>query len=970
MKMPRKIRSFPARVITTLGLGAVCLFGLVGFSGQSTADGLADEAELHFQIGTSEYQKGEFTAALEHYMASNRLVPNRRVVFNIARTFEQMKRFPDAHRYYVEALDGETNQTAIESARAAIERLTPYVALLDVVTDPPGATIYIDRKDLGSRGRAPRSLAIAPGKYRVLVELTGYEGASSDEISIQLGSTRKVPIKLKRIEGKVEVTLTGAPHAAVRVDDETSAPVCTAPCEFALPVGKHELFVTADGVAASPKTINVVVGQKLTVGVALRPPSGVVVVGSTEPGALVTIDGRPAGFTPAVLRDVPVGPRRVQISGKGYATETRDIVVRQGGQVDLGVIDLVPQREVTAVSRYAERIDDAPSSVTVIDGRELAAFGYPTIAESLRGVRGIALSNDRVYASVSVRAIGQPNDYGSRVLVLSDGQALNDNLLNSSYIGSDGRSDLGDVDRIEVVRGPGSLLYGAGAFAGVVNLVTRGRDAPNSVHVGIGTYDNAVLRGRGGFQWKFGQDKGIWASGWGAQSNGFDLEVPITGTPGLTMVRGVERFQAGGTAGRVYLGPATVQWLLHHRTQSSPVGAYATELNNPRSSFGDTRMMVEVRFEPRISKSVQLLLRAHANRYTYDGLYAFPGNVDNVEKFAGSWMGGEARLVFSPSPRFRLTVGGEGQWHPEATLTGTEQLPGQPSSRYMNERRPYYFGAGYALAEGSPWSWLRLSGGVRIDGYSTFGAVVVPRGAIIIKPSRSGILKIMGGRAFRAPSIYEQLYNDNGQSQEKALTLDAEKIVSGEIEYSHRFLEDWVALGAVHASVADDIIETEPIAGKPTVHYANQDERILVIGGDAELRHEWRKGWMLAATYGYQRARYLDPETGDRPVPNVPQHLGGLRFVVPVLPTVASLGTRATIEAPRLLNDGSSTPMGLVADVTVSGELKGYGLRYTVGIYNVADRRYSVGVTENFLSRTMPQNGRTFLVDLMGTFPP
>lgn len=967
MNMSKGIRSIVAGVVTTVTCAAACL---PGFSGQAFADGLADEAELHFQLGTNEYQKGEYTSALEHYMLSNRLVPNRRVVFNIARSFEQLKRFPDAHRYYVDALEGETNPTAIEASRTALERLTPNVALLEVVTDPPGATIYIDRKDLGSRGRAPRPLALAPGKYRVIVELAGHEPVSSDEITIQVGSVKKMPLKLRRIEGKVEVTVTGAPRAAVRVDDETSAPVCTAPCEFSLPVGKHELFVTADGVASSPKSINVLVGQKISVGVALRPPSGVVVVGASEAGALITVDGRPAGFTPAVLRDVAVGPRRVQISGKGYATETRDIVVRQGGQVDLGIIDLVPQREVTAVSRYAERIDDAPSSVSVLDGREIAAFGYPTIAESLRGVRGLSLSNDRIYASVSVRAIGQPNDYGSRLLVLSDGQALNDNLLNSSYIGSDGRSDLGDIDRIEVVRGPGSLLYGAGAFAGVVNLVTRGRDAPNSVHVGIGSYDNAVLRGRGGFQWKLGQDKGIWASGWGAQSDGFDVELPLKGDPLPTRVRGVERFQAGGTAGRLYLGPATVQWFLHRRTQSAPVGAYATEVGNPRNLFADTRMMVEARFEPKVSNSVQLLLRAHANRYTYDATYAFPKALDNLEKFAGSWLGGEARVVFQPGPRFRLTVGGEAQWHPEATLTGTQRMPGQADSRYMDEKRPYYFGAGYALAEGSPLSWLRLSGGVRIDGYSTFGAVVVPRGAIIIKPSKTGTLKIMGGRAFRAPSIYEQLYNDNGQSQEKALTLDAEKIVSGEVEYTQRFLEDWVVLGAVHASVADDIIETEPVPGKTTVRYANQDERISVIGGDVEFRREWRKGWMLTATYGYQRARYLDATGGDRQMPNVPEHLGGLRFVVPILPTIASVGMRATVDAPRLLEDATSTSWGGVADLTLSGELKSYGLRYVVGVYNLADRRYSAPVTGTFLSRTMPQNGRTFLVDLTGTFPP
>src|SRR4051812_30115288 len=71
------------------------------------AGGLADEAELHFQIATEHYQRGEFREALEHFLFSNRIVPNKNVVFNIARTFEQLRRFADAHRYYVDALSVE-----------------------------------------------------------------------------------------------------------------------------------------------------------------------------------------------------------------------------------------------------------------------------------------------------------------------------------------------------------------------------------------------------------------------------------------------------------------------------------------------------------------------------------------------------------------------------------------------------------------------------------------------------------------------------------------------------------------------------------------------------------------------------------------------------------------------------------------------------------------------------------------------
>src|SRR5262245_25122730 len=68
------------------------------------ADGNADAADLQFEAGNDAYAKGDFKAALEHFLASNLLVPNRHVVFNVARTYEELKRFTGAHRYYIDAL--------------------------------------------------------------------------------------------------------------------------------------------------------------------------------------------------------------------------------------------------------------------------------------------------------------------------------------------------------------------------------------------------------------------------------------------------------------------------------------------------------------------------------------------------------------------------------------------------------------------------------------------------------------------------------------------------------------------------------------------------------------------------------------------------------------------------------------------------------------------------------------------------
>src|SRR5580693_9719278 len=134
--------------------------------GVARADGTADEAELHFHMGAKDFARGDYEGALAHFMHSNRLAPNRNVLFNIATAFEQQKRYVDAHRYYVDALEGETDPRARAAVQAGLARVTPSVAVLDVATSPPGATLYVDRKDLGSAGRAPRLLALPPGRHR------------------------------------------------------------------------------------------------------------------------------------------------------------------------------------------------------------------------------------------------------------------------------------------------------------------------------------------------------------------------------------------------------------------------------------------------------------------------------------------------------------------------------------------------------------------------------------------------------------------------------------------------------------------------------------------------------------------------------------------------------------------------------------------------------------------------------------
>jgi outer membrane receptor protein involved in Fe transport len=442
----------------------------------------------------------------------------------------------------------------------------------------------------------------------------------------------------------------------------------------------------------------------------------------------------------------------------------------------------------------------------------------------------------------------------------------------------------------------------------------------------------------------------------------------------LPIAHRVEAFSTAGTAGVVTLGALSAQWFYHQRSQNVPVGAYGATFDKPGSTQHDQRFTGEIRYEPRLSETVQILARAHGNYFSEPGTYAVDNGSYN-DRLIGAWFGGEARLVYTPRPWLRLTAGAEAQYHPAANLSGGSDLDGVKTT-YLDEKHPFSFGAGYLVAEGSPLPWLRFSAGVRTDVYSTFGSVVVPRAALIFKPAPGHTLKVMGGRAFRAPSAYELFYNDNGLSQviaqdpARGLSLLPESSLSGEIEYSVRFLRDWVALAAAHLTSLDHILGLVPdTAGSEIVRYENGKAASLVAGGDVEIRREWRRGTMLAASYGYQRAVTLDPAVTNPLLENAPQHLASARFVLPVFKDVASFGFRATLEAPRRIRADSDevTKTAVVADAAVSGFVREVGLRYVIGVYNFTDWRYNLPVEGTFASTTMPQNGIRFLLDLQWT---
>ena len=165
---------------------------------------------------------------------------------------------------------------------------------------------------------------------------------------------------------------------------------------------------------------------------------------------------------------------------------------------------------VVTPTRTNRELREVPSSVSVVGGEALRRSGATTVADALRDVPGVEVFDQSVPGAKRVVIRGES---GSRVLVLVDGQKISE---QKSMDGAALLIDPARVERIEVVKGPGSVLYGSEAIGGVVNIITKkGGDRPVQAEA-TGTYDTsadgvkgyaALFGGHEGFQYRI---SGAW----------------------------------------------------------------------------------------------------------------------------------------------------------------------------------------------------------------------------------------------------------------------------------------------------------------------------------------------------------------------------------------------------------------------------------------------------------------------------
>ncbi|MFK5986989.1 MAG: TonB-dependent receptor [Pseudomonadota bacterium] len=567
----------------------------------------------------------------------------------------------------------------------------------------------------------------------------------------------------------------------------------------------------------------------------------------------------------------------------------------------LSIEDLFSLPIIDIATGYAVPLEKAPSVATVITSEDIKAMGALTLDEVLEAVPGLHVSPSTLIASNVFSIRGIHTTQTPQVLILLNGYRISSDVF-SSIFPSSGIINVQNISRVEVVRGPGSAVYGADAFSGVINIVTKSSRDINGFQAGV----------RGG---SF-STKNIWGQYGGKIGGGWRLAVNLE-----HMNQGADKSRQVSSDAQSRLdalfatsASLTPSYINRHYESTT----YNIHLNNDHWKVGlDGWVQRDIGQGAGIAQAIdhkgyadidQILFTTEystkdwiedlsvTGKFSYQivkqqyNLNIFPaGNISligsdgnlftspfNPVSFPNGVIGNPGRKSTIPqlditflysglashTSRFNLGVKKEKLEANESKnfgpdiIDGTEgivdgiltDVTGTSNIYVPNSKRTIkYISIQDVWEMGIDWT---LTAGVRYDNYSDFGGTTNPRVALVWTPTADIVTKLLYGRAFRAPSFAE-LYAQNNPVSLGNPTLKPETIDTIEWVLSYEPIHNLnTDLSIYHYKTKDMIDFVANGDGSKTAQNINR-----VKGQGIEVEGKWKinKQWTLLANYAYQK---------------------------------------------------------------------------------------------------------------------
>ncbi|QDZ28834.1 TonB-dependent siderophore receptor [Noviherbaspirillum sp. UKPF54] len=620
--------------------------------------------------------------------------------------------------------------------------------------------------------------------------------------------------------------------------------------------------------------------------------------------------------------------------------------------------------EVYSASKFVQKVSDAPSAVSVVTAADIRAFGWRTLADILRSMRGLYVNNDRNYSYLGARGFLRPGDYNTRFLLLVDGYRINDAVYDQAAIGTEFMLDVDLIERVEFVPGPGSSIYGSNAFFGVINIITRRGSDMSGARAAVEAGSYGARKARASYGWH-DDDREFLISASSYRIDGQDLYFPEFDTPAQNngVARRLDYDRAQNLFVKGAAGPFRISASHGERTKGIPTASFSQVFNDPRAHTVDTQSAVDANYTGALSDHAELSSRLYWGSSTYlgDYIYDYPPLTVNRDGAQARWWGGEAKLVSTHFARHKVVAGAEYQ---RDYRRDQYNFNVDPYKLNLDDHRDGTRAGVYLQDEIILRDDLLLNAGMRYDRHSTAGSAYNPRLALMYKLTPATTVKTVYGTAYRAPNAYELYYQLTGEGGQKANpALKAESIRTRELIVEQYLNADTrITASAFHNSVRDLISQTvDPADNLPV--FRNVDQA-TARGLELELEKAWGGGAKLRTSYSWQQAQ--DDSSGATLV-NSPRHLAKFNLSAPLPGAAWWAGAEAQYVGSRLTRQGSTGGYWL-ANLTLSSARLARGLDVSASVYNLFDRGYADPGSAEHAQDAIRQDGRSFRVKLCAAF--
>lgn len=614
--------------------------------------------------------------------------------------------------------------------------------------------------------------------------------------------------------------------------------------------------------------------------------------------------------------------------------------------------------KISTASRYNQSISEAPASVTIITAEEIEKYGYRTLEEILWQVRGFYITNDRNYTYVGIRGFSRPSDYNNRILMMVNSHAVNENIWGSSFMSNELGIDVNAIERIEIVRGPGSALYGTGAMLTVINIITRPGKTVDGLKLMVQTGSYGKLHGGAQYGKEFKNGLDLFVSGQITDSKGADLYFDEFDDPSTNngVAEGLdwEKYYSFFTA--VKYKNFSLQGTFASREKGIPTAPYTTAFNDDRQKTRDDWRFLELKYKTNFNYNTEFMVRGYFCNYYYYG--AFPYDSEEYttlweDESDGQWLGFESQFNWDIRPDNRLVTGVEYKNHIRALYHSWDEY-----DTLFDRDFPFTEFSCYIQDEHQVLENLSLTLGVRYDRYSDRGKFFSPRAALVYNPSRRTTLKLLYGRAFRAPNIYELYYESPGEAKSNPF-LNEEKINTFETIIEQKLSDHIFGVLSFYRYEMRDLIEQEFDFTDELLQFRNI-EKVRGNGIEFGLNAYFKNGFLWYINGAVQDAKNV---LLAEKISNSPMYIFKMGLSVPAL-KYFFISLEAFYESKRLTLHGSWTNPFLLANLHLCSRTLSDFCKFSLQIRNLFDVEYSTPAGYEHIQHALIQGGRTFTLQL------